>query len=86
MTKLITTEERIRKAREFMQKAQQEPVISQGPFLDLGYVARVKDFIRQARDLVKYVQFQPSVDADTKHSVLELMQEMERLEKELLHT
>lgn len=85
MTKLITTEERISKAHEFMQKAQQEHVVSQGTFLDLGYVARVKDFLRQARDLVKYIQFQPSVDADTKRSVLEMMQEMERLEKELLH-
>lgn len=85
MTKLITTEERISKARQFMERARQEPVVSQGIFLDLGYVARVKDILRQARDLVKYIQFQPSVDVGTKRSVLEMIREMDRLEKELLH-
>ncbi len=85
MTKFLTTEERINKASQLMEKARQEPVISQGTFLDLGYVARVKDIFRQARDLVKYIQFQPSVSADTKRSVLEMIQKMDRIEKELLH-
>jgi hypothetical protein len=81
MSCLITTEERLKKANELIQKARQLPAGIAGTFLDLTYVAQVKDILRQARDLIKFIPFSPSADVETKQTVKNLMWEIEETKK-----
>ncbi len=85
MSKLIPNQERILKAQELIQQVRQLPVGTDSAFLDLGYVAQVKDLLRQARDLVKFIPFSPSADDETKQTAKDLLKKMEETEKELLH-
>ena len=85
MAKVVTTVERIRKARSLIEKARSLPAPAEHGWLDLSYTANVKDLMRQARDLVKFVQFMPNVPAETKQEVEALIQEISTAEKEILH-
>lgn len=85
MAKVIPTAERIKKARTLIEKARNIPVPTEHGWMDLSYTANVKDLLRQARDLVKFVQFMPNVPPETKSEVEALMQEITSAEKEILH-
>ncbi len=85
MSKLITNEERLKKAADLIEQARQFPTGSNNTFLDLGYVAQVKDLLRQARDMVKFIPFSPSADTGTKQTAKQLITQLEETEKELLH-
>lgn len=85
MAKVITTAERITKARALIEKARNLPPPVEHGWMDLSYPANVKDLMRQARDLVKFVQFMPNVPAETKQEVEALIQEISTAEKEILH-
>jgi len=85
MAKVVTTAERIRKASALIEKARNLPLPSEHGWMDLSYTANVKDLMRQARDLLKFVQFMPNVSADTKQEVEALIQEISTAEKEILH-
>jgi len=85
MSRLITNEDRLKRASVLIQQARQLPVGSDNTFLELGYVAQVKDLLRQARDLVKFIPFSPSADDDMKRATKELLRRLEETEKELLH-
>jgi hypothetical protein len=85
MAKVIPTNERIKKARALIEKARSIPLPTERGWMDLSYTALVKDTLRQARDLVKFVQFMPNASAETKAEVEHLMQEITTTEKEILH-
>jgi ABC-type Na+ transport system ATPase subunit NatA len=85
MAKVIPTAERIKKARALIEKARAIPLPSEHGWMDLSYTASVKDTLRQARDLVKFVQFMPSVAPETKAEVEQLLLDIASTEKEILH-
>jgi hypothetical protein len=45
----------------------------------------VKDLLRQAKDLIKFIPFSPSADIETKQTTKEIFKQIEETEKELLH-
>ncbi len=85
MAKVIPTTERIKKARALIEKARSLPLPEEHGWMDLSYTANVKDLLRQARDLVKFIQFMPNVPPETKTEVEALMQEITSADKEILH-
>jgi len=85
MTKVIPTVERIKKARALIQKARDLPIPPDLGWMDFSYAANVKDILRQARDLVKFVQFMPNAAPEIKQEVNDLIEEITRAEKEILH-
>jgi vacuolar-type H+-ATPase subunit I/STV1 len=85
MAKVISIAERINKARALIEKARAIPQPAEHGWMDLSYTANVKDTLRQARDLVKFVQFMPNAATETKADVEQLMQEITAAEKEILH-
>ncbi len=80
----ITTQERMAKARQLIQQARDLPPSTELGWQDFSYVAHVKDILRQARDLVKFIRFSPSASVEVKQEALELTAEIERAEKEIL--
>ena len=85
MAKVIPTADRIKKARALIEKAKSIPLPAEHGWMDLSYTANVKDTLRQALDLVKFVQFMPNVPSETKSEVEQLMQDITKAEKEILH-
>ena len=85
MAKVIPTSERIQKAYALIQKARELPAPEDSGWMDFTYAANVKDIMRQARDLVKFVQFMPNASPETKQEVNELVAAIARAEKEILH-
>ena len=85
MAKLIPTAERITRARELIKKARKLPVPPDPGWQDFSYVARVKDMMRQARDLLKFIPLTVGVDPEQKQEVQDLIKEIDMAEKEMLH-
>ncbi len=54
--KPLTPRQRFDQAKEFIQKAREVPEPEGLGYRDLAFVAQVKDLLRQARDLVKFLQ------------------------------
>ncbi len=86
MAKLIPAAEKIARARAFIQKARDYPVPEGGVGKsDFSYMANVKDLLRQARDLVKFIPQTMGIPAETKEDVKKLFQEIEDTQRELLY-
>jgi hypothetical protein len=83
MSRLIPAAERILRARALIQKALDFPVPAETGRYDLSYIAQVKGFLQQARDLVKFIPYTPSASAEMKADVAKLFQETEQAEKEI---
>jgi hypothetical protein len=64
MAKLIPAAERIMRARKLIQEARDFPVPAELGKNDLSYIAGVKDLLRQARDLVKFIPMTAGVSAE----------------------
>lgn len=84
MAKLIPAAERIIRARKLIQAARDLPVPGVGGRGDFSYVAKVKDTLRQARDLVKFISMTPSASAEIKEEVKKIYAEIEAADKEIL--
>lgn len=85
MAKLIPAAERIVRARKFIQKARDLPVPQSGlGKSDLSYVAEVKDLLRQARDMVKFIPQTAGVSAEMKAEVKLVYEEIEQADREIL--
>ncbi len=82
MAKLITAAERITRARALIQKARSLPAPEAGTF-DLSYVAQVKDFLQQARDLIKFISYRPGATPEQKAEVARINEEIDQADKEL---
>jgi len=85
MAKTITADERIKKARKLIQKARDLPV-PEGILgkSDLSYVAGVKDLLRQARDLVKFIPMRAGIAVEMKANAEKVMEEIEQANIEIL--
>lgn len=85
MSRLITAAERITKARELIQKARNLKRSDESEWPDFSYAADVKDLLRQARDLLKFISYTVGIPAETKAETKKVQEEIDSAEKELLH-
>ena len=84
MARLIPAAERIRRARALIRQARDLPVPADGRS-DFSYIANVKDFMRQARDLIKFIPMSPSATDEMKAYVKSIYEEAQQAEQEILH-
>ena len=85
MSRLIPAAERIVRARALIQKARDLPVPAEGGRYDFSYIARVKDLLQQARDMVKFIPYSPTATPEMKATVSQIFQEADRANQEILH-
>ena len=85
MSRLILAAERIIKARALIQKARDLPVPEEGGRGDFSYIAQVKDLLRQARDLIKFISMTPSATDEMKEEVRKIYQAVAQANEEILH-
>ena len=83
MSKLIPATERIVRARALIQNAHEVPVPAELGRSDLSFIAGVKDLLRQARDLVKFIPQTAGVSAEMKEEVKRIYDEIEQAEREI---
>lgn len=84
MAKFITAEERIARARKLIQKARDFPVPEGAGKYDFSYVAGVKDLLRQARDMVKFIPMRAGVSAEMKAEVQKIFEEADQANRKIL--
>lgn len=86
MAKLIPAAERLTRARNLIQQARDLPVPQGGlGKSDFSYMAQVKDLLRQARDMVKFIPQTAGVSAEMKAEVRNIYDEIEQAARELLY-
>lgn len=81
MSKLIPAAERIVRARALIQKARETPVPAELGRNDLSYIAQVRDLLRQARDLVKFIPQTAGVSAEMKEAVKKIYEEIDNVQR-----
>ena len=87
MAKLIPASERITRARKLIQQARDLPVPTEGlGKSDFSYIASVRDLLRQAKDMVKFIPQTAGVSAEMKDEVKKVYAEVEQAEKEILYS
>ena len=84
MTKLIPSEERIAQARKLIEKARCLPRPDNRGWEDFSYSAKVKDILRQANDLIKFIPMTSGPSAELKAEAAQLMKDIKTAEKEIL--
>ncbi len=84
MAKLIPAAERLIRARQLIQKAREVPLPLELGRNDLSYIATVKDFLRQARDMIKFISMTPSATTEVKAEVQKIFGEIEQADREIL--
>jgi len=86
MAKMIPAEERIKRARTLIQQARDLPVPTTGlGKSDFSYIAKVKDLLRQAKDMVKFIPQTAGVSAEMKVEVKKIYDEIEQADREILY-
>ena len=86
MAKLIPAAERLKHARNLIQQARDLPVPTTGlGKSDFSYIAQVKDLLRQARDMVKFIPQTAGVSAEMKAEVRKVFDEIEQATQEILY-
>jgi hypothetical protein len=85
LSKLIPAAERILRARGLIQKARDLPVPPELGRNDFSYIAQVKDLLRKARDLIKFIPMSPSATAEMKAEVKRIYQEADQADREIFH-
>jgi len=86
MPKLIPAVERVERARKLIQQARDLPVPTTGlGRSDFSYIAGVKDLLRQARDMVKFIPQTAGVSAEMKETVKKIYEEIEQADREILY-
>ncbi|MEI6289146.1 MAG: hypothetical protein WCP19_01820 [Chloroflexota bacterium] len=85
MAKLIPAADRLILARELILKAREYPVPEEGGRYDFSYVAHVKDLVRQAKDMVKYLPQSAGASKTIKDDAVRILREAEQAEEEILH-
>jgi hypothetical protein len=85
MPKLIPAAERITRARTLIQQARDLPVPTTGlGWSDFSYIANVRDLMRQAKDLVKFIPQTAGVSVEMKEEVKKVYEEIEQAAQEIL--
>ena len=86
MAKLIPATERILRARKLIQQARELPVPQGGlGKSDFSYIANVKDIMRQAKDMVKFIPQTAGVSAEMKEEVKKVYEEIEQATRDILY-
>lgn len=85
MARMIPAAERVQRARAFIQQARDFPVPPEMGKNDLSYIAGVKDLLRQARDMVKFIPQTAGVSAEMKEEVKKIYEEVEQANREILY-
>jgi hypothetical protein len=85
MARLIPAAQRVIRARQLIQQARDFPVPSELGKNDLSYIAGVKDLLRQARDMVKFIPQTAGVSAEMKEEVKKIYDEIEQANREILY-
>ena len=86
MAKLIPAAERVIRARNLIQQARDLPVPQGGlGKSDFSYIAQVKDLLRQARDLVKFIPQTAGVSAEMKEEVRKIFEEADQANQDTLY-
>jgi hypothetical protein len=85
MAKLIPAAERVIRARTLIRKARDFPIPPELGKNDLSYIAGVKDLLRQARDLVKFIPMTAGVSAEMKEEVRKIFEEADQANREILY-
>ena len=85
MPRLIPSAERIIRARKLIQQARELPVPAEGSRTDFSYIAHVKDLLRQARDLIKFIPLTPSATDEMKEEIKKIYKEADQANQEILH-
>jgi hypothetical protein len=85
MPRLIPAAERLTLARALIQKAREVPPPAEGGKYDFSYIAQVKDLLRQARDLVKFIPQSAGASAQVKADAISVIKETEQADQEILH-
>lgn len=86
MAKLIPAAERVIRARKLIQEARELPASSELGKNDLSWIAGVKDLLRQARDMVKFIPQTAGVSAGMKEEVKKIYEEIEQANREILYS
>ena len=84
MSRLIPAAERIVRAGKLIQQARELPVPADGGKNNFSYIAHVKDLLREARDMVKFISMTPSATAGMKAEVKKIFEEIEQANREIL--
>ncbi len=85
MAKLIPAAERVARARKLIQQARDLPAPTTGlGKSDFSYIANVKDLLRQAKDLVKFIPQTAGVSNEMKEEVKKIYEEIEQADREIL--
>lgn len=84
MAKLIPASERIERARKLIQQARDLPVPDGMGKSDFSYIAGVKDLLRQARDMVKFIPMRAGVTDEMKAEVEKIFEEADQADTEIL--
>lgn len=86
MAKLIPAAERVIRARKLIQQARDLPVPQGGlGKSDFSYIAQVKDLLRQARDMVKFIPQTAGVSAEMKEEVKKIFEEADQANQDILY-
>ena len=85
MTRHIPASERIQKAWKLIQQARDLPIPEEGGKYNFSYIAQVKDYLRQARDLVKFIPSRPGATTEIKSEAKKVLAEADQANKEILH-
>lgn len=86
MAKLIPAEERLKRARKLIQQARDLPVPTIGlGKSDFSYIANIKDLLRQAKDMVKFIPQTAGVSNEMKGEVKKVYDEIEQANREILY-
>lgn len=86
MAKLIPATERIIRARKLIQQARDLSVPTTGlGKSDFSYIASVKDLLRQARDMIKFIPQTAGVSAEMKEEVKKVYEEIEQADRDILY-
>ena len=86
MSKLIPAADRVIRARKLIQQARDLPVPQGGlGKSDFAYIAQVKDLLRQARDMVKFIPQTAGVSAEMKEEVRKIFEEADQANQDILY-
>lgn len=84
MARFIPAAERIVRARALIQKARDLPLPAESGKHDFSYIAQVKDLLQQARDLIKFIPYNPNSTPEIISEVEKIFQEADQANKEIL--
>ena len=85
MSRLSPSAERLVRARQLIQQARDFPVPVENGRNNFSYIAQVKDLLRQARDLIKFIPLSPTTTDLMRDEVKSIFHEADQANEDLLH-